>query len=167
MDLTLLERVELPPVICGIYFLMRGDQVVYIGQSINVVSRVCTHMREGKKNFDHFRYMPCDFNDLDKIEASFISMFDPEYNSTMPPGFGFYSVHQWSNFYDVPVRLLRAFIEKSGLLPQKKWYPECEICVFVEFMNFCLGKRWQGRRKRIDFEKLETMIPEFLIQKRA
>ena len=39
----------------GVYFLYRGEEIVYIGQSINITKRIWTHASE--KEFDSYRYI--------------------------------------------------------------------------------------------------------------
>lgn len=69
----------------GVYFLCDGNEVVYVGQSTNVVYRVATHIMEGKKRFDHHRvfYVPCHPEALDKLEQQFIVQLNPKYNGGM------------------------------------------------------------------------------------
>jgi hypothetical protein len=65
------------PVPC-IYFLVRDDVVVYVGQSGNLHVRVNTHLRD--KQFDRVLYLPTPLEDLDRVERGFILALQPEYN---------------------------------------------------------------------------------------
>lgn len=69
-------------VICGIYFLIRKDQIVYVGQSKNVLRRVARHADDGKE-FDHFSVAPCEESELDALERTYILSLFPEQNMTL------------------------------------------------------------------------------------
>lgn len=63
----------------GIYFLMREGEVVYVGQSVDVLHRIARHRREGK-HFDAYSYMECEAADLDRLERLYIRALVPEDN---------------------------------------------------------------------------------------
>jgi hypothetical protein len=69
-------------VICGIYFLIRGDRIVYVGQSRNVLRRVARHIDDGKQ-FDHFSIAPCRIDELDNLERTYITALYPEENLSL------------------------------------------------------------------------------------
>lgn len=61
----------------GIYFLCNGKELVYIGQSRNVGSRVPRHM---DKEFDRAFFIPCHINHLLDFERTLIRHFKPPLN---------------------------------------------------------------------------------------
>lgn len=63
----------------GVYFLLREREVVYVGQSVDVLHRIARHRREGKA-FDSFAYIECPVDDLDRLEALYIKAFVPREN---------------------------------------------------------------------------------------
>lgn len=63
----------------GVYFLIRDDQVVYVGQAVDVHARVSTHGRNWKQ-FDSYTYIPCEHDRLDEVERHYIRLFQPELN---------------------------------------------------------------------------------------
>ena len=63
---------------CGVYFLRKGDAIVYIGQSTNVYSRVATHERD--KDFDSVTFVPCAKEQLDDLEGFYIRLINPPLN---------------------------------------------------------------------------------------
>lgn len=63
----------------GVYFLIRDAEVVYVGQSLDVLHRIARHRREGRK-FDFFSYIECDAADMDRLEVLYIKAFIPEEN---------------------------------------------------------------------------------------
>jgi hypothetical protein len=70
----------------GVYFLCLGDEVVYVGQSVNVNDRVMSHIRESRrpagKTFDPLRifYLPVPEGELLRVESEFIGRLQPKYN---------------------------------------------------------------------------------------
>lgn len=63
---------------CGVYFLLQGNKVVYVGQSVNVHSRITGHM--SSKEFDRFAYVKCDKAALDVLESLYIHALRPPLN---------------------------------------------------------------------------------------
>jgi len=64
--------------LCGIYFLVNKDRVVYVGQSTNIHMRIAKHI--GTKEFDSFHFVECDKFILDEVEAAYIVALDPPLN---------------------------------------------------------------------------------------
>ena len=67
---------------CGIYFLRKSGTIVYIGQSVNVYSRIAQH--RNTKEFDAVDFMPCDKSKLDEIEGFLIRLILPPQNGYKP-----------------------------------------------------------------------------------
>jgi molybdopterin converting factor small subunit len=63
---------------CGIYFLIKDESVVYVGQSINIAQRIANH--KTTKDFDTFTYIQCKPENLNTIEAMYIDRLKPKYN---------------------------------------------------------------------------------------
>lgn len=66
----------------GIYFLIKGAEVVYVGQSIDVYGRLSKHRVDGK-DFDSFAFIQCERNMLNDLESLYISAFVPFMNSSL------------------------------------------------------------------------------------
>ncbi len=69
----------------GIYFLKNGDEVVYVGQSNDMETRIETHRRKGKIGFDGYDFEELPIEELNEKEAFFITKFNPKYNSGIWP----------------------------------------------------------------------------------
>lgn len=69
----------------GIYFLIHGKKVVYVGQSVNIYARVAAHKHD-KKIFDRFAYVPCPPVLMDKLESLYIHCLKPSLNGTQLNG---------------------------------------------------------------------------------
>jgi hypothetical protein len=62
----------------GVYFLIDGDRVVYVGQSVNVYARIASHH---DKVFERFAFIPCKRDVLDSLESLYIHIFRPPLNA--------------------------------------------------------------------------------------
>ncbi len=72
--------------LCGVYFLVDAEEVVYVGQSVSVHGRVSDHIGDGVKRFDRALAIHVPPEDLDATENAFIRALKPRYNrrSTKP-----------------------------------------------------------------------------------
>jgi hypothetical protein len=69
--------------LCGVYFLILGGEVVYIGQSKNVYRRIGRHCDDEKVEFDSFNVLPCHESRLDELESAYISALMPLFNMSL------------------------------------------------------------------------------------
>jgi len=69
--------------VVGIYFLVKDNDIVYVGQSIEVPSRVRGHKSTGKK-FDSAYFIPVPEAALNEVERAFIAVLKPPLNGTNP-----------------------------------------------------------------------------------
>jgi hypothetical protein len=74
------NKVEFGEVRSGIYFLIKDNKVVYVGQSIHGLSRIFTHK---DKDFDFYCFIKCSKEKLNKYEALNIFYYKPKYNKTL------------------------------------------------------------------------------------
>jgi hypothetical protein len=81
---VILRRAMLYDSICGIYFLLDGEKIVYVGQSISLLSRVAKHWQEGAKPFNRVFFIECAQAELSHLEALYIDKFKPQYNASKP-----------------------------------------------------------------------------------
>jgi hypothetical protein len=65
--------------LCGIYFLIKDDEIVYIGQSIHIPHRLKNHKRD-KKPFDKVFFIECKRRELDRLERMLIRQYTPRLN---------------------------------------------------------------------------------------
>lgn len=65
----------------GIYFLVLNREIVYIGQSVDILHRISRHRREGRE-FDSYSYLLCDQSKLDELEEKYIVALMPWQNKT-------------------------------------------------------------------------------------
>ena len=65
----------------GVYILYRKNVVVYVGESMNPYSRICSH-KNSDKDFDCFRILYCKESRKKYWEKKLIQAYVPEYNKT-------------------------------------------------------------------------------------
>ncbi|MBX9604650.1 MAG: GIY-YIG nuclease family protein [Gammaproteobacteria bacterium] len=77
------SRQPLPPVYCGVYFLFEGDELVYIGQSVNIVQRIHAHekIRHSGRDITSWAFQPCAPEDLRALEHLYIGIYRPPLNT--------------------------------------------------------------------------------------
>jgi hypothetical protein len=74
----LATALPIEPVRCGIYFLIRDGQIVYVGQSVNVTIRIASHAT--MRRFDSWSWVPCERAGLNAMERAYIDALMPEEN---------------------------------------------------------------------------------------
>lgn len=67
----------LPRERCGVYHLVRGGAVVYVGQTRNLLNRIGGH---DFTEYDSVRFFYCEPDDLDMIELEHIARLRPPMN---------------------------------------------------------------------------------------
>jgi hypothetical protein len=75
--------IDMPPTVVGVYHLMRGDVVRYVGQTTNVFTRIGSWKSPQFQAdaFDRVAFFPCAIDQLDTLEEEHIKRFQPEMNS--------------------------------------------------------------------------------------
>ena len=68
---------------CGIYFLRgKAGEILYVGQSVNVLSRVASHLAH--KTFVWYSFLEAAPEDLDRLERDYILLLRPALNRSIP-----------------------------------------------------------------------------------
>ena len=65
-----------------VYTLYSGDNAIYVGQTVDLLTRLNTHSKD--KDFDSFSFFKADICDLDNIEAKQIVSVNPSQNKCLP-----------------------------------------------------------------------------------
>ena len=65
-----------------VYCLYLDGNVVYVGQTINLTTRLTNH--KASRDFDSFSFFSCSIDDLDTLEAIKIVELSPPENKTLP-----------------------------------------------------------------------------------
>lgn len=69
----------------GVYFLCDGDDVVYVGQSVQPTARIATHVTT--KTFDRAYLLPVPPSELNEVEGAFIRVLTPRLNGGLAKGY--------------------------------------------------------------------------------
>ena len=64
----------------GVYFLIKEDEVVYVGQSEDVPVRIRSHKHGGLIEFDHVYYLHVNPENLVEVEKHYIRLLKPKRN---------------------------------------------------------------------------------------
>lgn len=78
-------EIQLTEPICGVYFLLMDSEVVYVGQSVNIQSRLASHITDGTKKFNRWCYIKVKRGDLNEIEGFYITLLRPKFNKAGKP----------------------------------------------------------------------------------
>lgn len=72
-----------------VYFLLDGEEIVYVGSTMDFLGRMSTHLRNDKQ-FDSYFEIACEKEILTDLEAYYIVHHDPKYNKPPLPANLFY-----------------------------------------------------------------------------
>lgn len=126
------------PLTMGVYFLIKDNEIVYVGQSINVIARIMNHAREGRIEFDGFTIIECDASLLNEIETHYIVQFCPPYNATRPPNNTYRTLNQLKNEFNIPKRVLNLWAKSSDIfpvgVPPSQYYRINDFAQFADFI---------------------------------
>jgi predicted GIY-YIG superfamily endonuclease len=73
------DVLEPPDKISAVYFLVKNDRVIYVGQTKNLLARYWTH--ETVKDFDHMLFIRCQPSELLELEDHWTLLLRPELQS--------------------------------------------------------------------------------------
>lgn len=76
-----LRRLRRPP-FAFLYFLTRGDDIVYIGATTDLNARLCCHKKRLAGLFDDVFYVKVNSRDMFTVEAELIRRVKPPLNRT-------------------------------------------------------------------------------------
>lgn len=71
---------------CGVYFLIDGEKIIYVGKSVDIVNRVVKH-RYSKVGFQRLAFIECKGKDQLRLEREYIRKFKPMLNNMGNDGY--------------------------------------------------------------------------------
>lgn len=159
--------------ICGVYFLFYQDILVYVGQSVDIDSRLLSHFTT--KAFDRYSYIVLSEDELDDVENYYINKYKPIYNSKINGKFhrnfgytwngellllnGAYSLERriykriGNNLYDVMDN------SKSGVIHNKCGYVNMGDITFFCFDNTA----YRTKLSKCLYLRIDFSVPNELI----
>lgn len=66
-----------------VYFLLKNQEVVYVGQTSDGLNRIKTHYLQKTKDFDDYKTIKCCKRDLNELENYYILKYQPKYNKQL------------------------------------------------------------------------------------
>jgi len=96
-----------------IYFLLKDNQVVYVGQTKKGVKRIFEHCSD--KVFDSYTMIECSVSKLNETEAYYITKFNPKYNKLLPNNDTFLSINQIKRNYNISKPAIKKIIKTYNL----------------------------------------------------
>lgn len=115
----------------GVYVLYKDDEVIYVGRSGKIYSRVCQHLNG--LDFDYFRYQECSNKDIKALENYYIEKLRPKKNIIMNLGEQYLTQKEIEKFIsDRAIKLFRECVQpdfitfgSTGL--QRSFYKKSSI----------------------------------------
>lgn len=101
----------------GIYFLFRGEEIVYVGKSLWATARVFVHQRDKDKDFDSFTILSFLAEQLDDKELEYICKFRPVYNNSLTANLTLKTKRGWATTLGIKVGVVGKHIRKNKILP--------------------------------------------------
>lgn len=114
----------------GVYFLFKGERLVYIGKSNSIYARIGQHC-VSSKDFDSWEYYEAkDYTDIElgSLEATLISNFCPPYNGTHAHGDEI--TYTTKNQYMKHIRGLIKDFEEEHLITTENTVTRCKNCAY-------------------------------------
>lgn len=118
-----------------VYFLVKGDEIVYVGKTEFIGSRITVHSTN--KDFDRFHYIEFSSKEeMDDMELEYIVKFDPKYNAQLPIKSKYRTIRDLSQnkTLGVEMRILKKVVRENGLEPvfRNEYYRVDEIAKGVQ-----------------------------------
>lgn len=121
----------------GVYFLIKDNEIVYVGKTENGFARIMTHIREKEKIFDSYAIFPVGKELLEQVEINNILHYRPIYNKNF-----------FSSFYVGISTINKKCCEKFGTRKMK----------LIKKVLQNLEKNNTIKIIRINVKNLETML---------
>lgn len=99
----------------SIYFLIKNEVVVYVGQSVSPYTRISVHEKD--KDFDSYFIEPCEYENLNEAEAYYVLKFNPIYNGMIPQNDFYKSLQKLKIILGVTLPELKKRIRREGIEP--------------------------------------------------
>lgn len=125
--------------ITGIYFLIDGEEIVYVGQSLDIFTRIQIHKATGKV-FDRYYYIECEESALNELEAEHIVKFAPKYNSKPPYNSSWRTLKMLKRDLDADLNEIKRYIKQQKIVSTNGYYHIDQFADFIPFV--CRSARY-------------------------
>ena len=106
----------------GVYFLLKGSEIVFVGQSTDVLIRIAQHWAQKEKQFDAYYIVECPVSEFNLVQAYFIYKFKPLHNNSLPSQEMFKSLSQINSIFDTNLTQIKKFIRLNGIEDRNGFY---------------------------------------------
>ncbi len=113
--------------LCGIYFLINLNKIVYVGQSTDIEYRVSTHRLTGEKKFDSWSYQLFEERELNDAEAEYIVQLAPLYNLAFPVNNNWVNLAMAKKKLSMSIPEIKRIIRKYGIGDTNGYYSISEL----------------------------------------
>lgn len=102
---------------CVVYFLIKDNEIVYVGSSAKGLSRAYGHKGKGRrrKDYDHSSYIHVQKDLLQETELRYIIKFKPKYNQTFPKSDKYKSPIELGKFFGIAWEKVIKICEKYNV----------------------------------------------------
>ena len=123
---------------CFVYFLLKNNEVVYIGQTKNGITRPLSHKN---KDFDTIKIKYCDEKELDITEDEYIKKYKPIYNKQLNYAINWglervrNKVREYAEIPNYTIPRLRKLLNELKIVTQKDKYTGKEVITYDEYVS--------------------------------
>ena len=114
----------------GVYFLFQDDEIVYVGQSVDIHARISVHMSDENKEFDSFSFIEFSDDNLDIHEGDYIMEYRPFLNSTMPKGARWKSQAQLKSVLKTGAHAIKRWAKANRIRTENGFYNIADFASF-------------------------------------
>lgn len=121
-----------------IYFLLNGNEVVYVGQTKQGIARPLSHK---DKDFNTIKILYCKEDELDKLEDKYIMKYRPVYNKACNHALRYgltrakQIIRKKYNLNAFSIRNLRKIIKQLGI--KTEIFNQVETITVFDFLKIC------------------------------
>jgi hypothetical protein len=140
---------------CGVYILFYKHVVVYVGQSLNVLSRLSEHVNS-YKIFDGYDYIVCTPDIVLELEKTLIKKYTPKYNTThntTPTRI----VNRFRNKIYYDIRSISTVEDAAGMLVKLKRLGQLKEDYLLAEARRLYNNRLTDTTKQIDKEFIKAV----------
>ena len=129
------ERAKPVTRFCSVYFLFKGTQIVYVGKSCLGYERLYSHHKD--KDFDSYSYIICEQDEVDDLEAEYITKFNPLYNNGyLTKNAKYKALGSLTKMFSMDRNKLKNILHEHGLKPfNGKYYNVDEATKVISMLD--------------------------------
>jgi len=149
--------------ICGVYFLIQDNKIVYIGKSFNIYVRIDQHYKSEKIIFDKWNYIELSKEKIDEMETRYVLKYNPKYNKILPTkSSDLKTIKQLKNKLNLPIPIIEKWIEYKNPIAQIYENKKGNIIYYHLFSFDELYKFKNWMKERYPYKKIDQCSIKYL-----